>query len=197
MFGSCNIPIPILHMMQCFLDGVHLNEQDNVNNHRLRPDLSELNRSACPSDQWVMWPWPRNLSYKWIQQLTCTCEHDSWFSWMSRTACADSRRTPFARNCAHTCLKHHIYIGVKSGDAAPESLGPDNVAMQPCAPWTKSDRGEKWKREAVQLKQMQWSLRWAFFHFMTPYVALILLLFQRETAAGSKYGIWSSVYWNP
>lgn len=44
---------------------------------------------------------------------------------------------------AHTRLIRHIYISVKSWDAAPDSLGPDGVAMQPCALWAKSDSGKK------------------------------------------------------
>lgn len=52
------------------------------------------------------------------------------------------------------------------------------------------------KGAAGQLRQMCRSLRWEIFHFMSPYVALILLCFLWETAAGSKYGLWSPLYPN-
>lgn len=69
-----------------------------------------------------------------------------------------SDSTPFVRKCARTCLMHHIYISVKSWDAAPDSRGPDSVAMQPCALWTKSDREKITKTGGTDVAKSQVSI---------------------------------------
>lgn len=69
-----------------------------------------------------------------------------------------SDSTPFVRKCAHTRLMRHIYIGVKSGAASPDSLGPDSLAMQPCALWTKSDREKITKTGGTDVVKSQVSI---------------------------------------